>query len=293
MINEERIRLFLSLAETLNFTETANRMFISQQAVSKHISQLEKDLGFKLFIRSTHSVALTAAGERCQSFFGDELNRRTAFIEEERKEQLRRSKALRIGYNNWLDFGNPISSTSVRFSGLYPDITLIPERQPPDVLQKKLRSSELDIMLILKRLILNSNHFRIVELTNFPISVIIKKDLLPDAGATSLRELSDFPILINSFASEISSETTSRAKREMAQCGLTNKEIIICPNRDSVYTAVETGVGISISCSVSQVPNTIAAIPTRAYDTLACVCMDTNERKLVKRYMSILREEYM
>ena len=48
MISEQKIRLFLSLSETLNFTETANQLFITQQAVSKHIAQLEADLGFQL-----------------------------------------------------------------------------------------------------------------------------------------------------------------------------------------------------------------------------------------------------
>ena len=63
MMNEQKIRVFLSLANTLNFTETANELFITQQAVSKHISQMEEHLGFRLFVRSTHNVQLTPAGE--------------------------------------------------------------------------------------------------------------------------------------------------------------------------------------------------------------------------------------
>ncbi|NLY71153.1 MAG: LysR family transcriptional regulator [Clostridiales bacterium] len=59
----QEIKCFLTLAECLNFTETANRLYISQPGVSKMISSLEEDLEVKLFTRSTRSVRLTRAGE--------------------------------------------------------------------------------------------------------------------------------------------------------------------------------------------------------------------------------------
>ena len=64
MINLQKVTIFLSSSETLNFTETARALFISQQAVSKCIAELEGELGFKLFIRSYHSIELTPQGER-------------------------------------------------------------------------------------------------------------------------------------------------------------------------------------------------------------------------------------
>lgn len=60
----ELLREFLDLAESLNFTETANRLYISRTALSKHISSLEKELGIELFVRTTHNVYLTEIGEK-------------------------------------------------------------------------------------------------------------------------------------------------------------------------------------------------------------------------------------
>lgn len=292
MINEQKIRLFLSLANTLNFTETANQLFITQQAVSKHISQLEDDLGFPLFIRSPHSVRLTPAGERCKIFFQAEMERITSFIANEKEEQLRLSKSLRLGYNNWLDFGNAVVSARVRFSNLHPEITHVPERQPPDLLQRKLRDGELDIILVLKRFIRNETGFRIIELTKFPMSIVIKTGLVSEKAQRDLSHLSEYPLFINSFSGESVAETTSRAKREMELLGLTNKKIIITPNRDSVYIAVETGEGIATSCINSQLPPGITAIPTQVNDTLVCMCLDTTKRKLIHKYMDILQDEF-
>ena len=64
MINETSIRCFLSLARTLNFTETARQMYMTQQSVSKYIAKLEEDFGFPLLYRNRTGIALTPDGEK-------------------------------------------------------------------------------------------------------------------------------------------------------------------------------------------------------------------------------------
>ena len=51
------------LAECLNFSEAAERLFISQSSLSKHIQALERELGAKLFLRTTRSIHLSGVGE--------------------------------------------------------------------------------------------------------------------------------------------------------------------------------------------------------------------------------------
>jgi DNA-binding transcriptional LysR family regulator len=58
----QQMRLFLLLAEELHFTRAAQRAFISQPALSRHISALERNLGVQLIDRTTRAVALTPAG---------------------------------------------------------------------------------------------------------------------------------------------------------------------------------------------------------------------------------------
>ena len=58
------ITCFLKLSETLNYTKTAEELFISQPAVTRHINSLEDELGIKLFDRSVRrNISLTEAGE--------------------------------------------------------------------------------------------------------------------------------------------------------------------------------------------------------------------------------------
>jgi DNA-binding transcriptional LysR family regulator len=58
-----RLRTFVVVAEELNFTRAAERLHLGQQAVSKAIQQLERELGVALLWRTTREVRLTAAGE--------------------------------------------------------------------------------------------------------------------------------------------------------------------------------------------------------------------------------------
>ena len=292
MLTEQKIIVFLSLASTLNFTETANRLFVTQQAVSKHISQLEKELGLTLFVRSTHNVRLTPAGERCKNFFQKKMEEYTVFIESDRENERKLSKSLRIGYNDWLDLGSAVSTARMRFHEQYPDIAHIPERQPPDLLQAKLRNGELDIILVLRRFLRVESGLKMVKLANFPMSILVSKSFAEQPGGTDIKELSKLPLIINSFSGETFQETAMRAKNEMALFGLQNEKIVAAPNRDSVYTAVETREGIAIACSFIQVPESITMIPTHITDTLVCVCSENNKRRLVSRYMSMLKTAF-
>lgn len=58
-----RMKYFLSLVETGNYTETAERMYTSQGNVSKQIQAMEKELDTLLFDRSRRRICLTETGE--------------------------------------------------------------------------------------------------------------------------------------------------------------------------------------------------------------------------------------
>ncbi|MER8037002.1 LysR family transcriptional regulator [Streptomyces hydrogenans] len=63
-IEPRLLRAFTAVAEELHFTRAAGRLFVAQQALSRDVRRLERELGAQLFVRTTRQVALTPDGER-------------------------------------------------------------------------------------------------------------------------------------------------------------------------------------------------------------------------------------
>ncbi len=64
MVDLELYRIFYEVAKAGNITQASNALNISQPAVTKHIKNLEYQLGATLFIRNRKGVILTESGKK-------------------------------------------------------------------------------------------------------------------------------------------------------------------------------------------------------------------------------------
>lgn len=63
-MDEKDYQLILDLYETKNITRTANRLFVTQPALTKRIKRIEEELGCELFFRSKKGILFTPVGEQ-------------------------------------------------------------------------------------------------------------------------------------------------------------------------------------------------------------------------------------
>ena len=58
-----QLEYIVTISEEKNISRAAEKLFVTQSALSQALKKLESDLGTELFERINHSVKLTAAGE--------------------------------------------------------------------------------------------------------------------------------------------------------------------------------------------------------------------------------------
>ena len=62
-MNTEELKTFIILSKVKNFTLAAEQLFIAQSTVTNRISELEKEVGKRLFTRGSKTITLTEAGQ--------------------------------------------------------------------------------------------------------------------------------------------------------------------------------------------------------------------------------------
>ncbi len=145
-MNIELYKIFFAVAEAGNITKASETLNISQPAVTKHIKNLEEQLGQTLFIRTKKGVVLNEIGE--QLFLS--VKKALTILDEAEKE---------INTQKELDKGKikiDISSTLARkfllkklkeFERQYPNITIDITTEPTIDSIKELKKGKVDLII--------------------------------------------------------------------------------------------------------------------------------------------------
>lgn len=80
-MNWNQLRFVRAVVDAGTFTGGAERCYVTQSTLSSGIALLEKELGERLFVRTTRSVSLTAFGRRLLPLIDDVLNAQTALVD--------------------------------------------------------------------------------------------------------------------------------------------------------------------------------------------------------------------
>lgn len=195
----QNIRALLMVAETGSFSRAAEKLFITQPAISKRISTLEFSLDCKLFDRLGKNIQLTQAGEALIPSYQKILA--------EINESERIISALRTDVSGHLRFG---TSHHIGLHRLPPVLRDFTKQFPKVELDIQFMDSEQAADLILKGSIelalitLPDNVAR--PLSTLPIwtdhmQIVVAKDhALAKSKTTTIKQLSEYGVLIQSHS---------------------------------------------------------------------------------------------
>ncbi|MDF2788377.1 MAG: LysR family transcriptional regulator, partial [Neobacillus sp.] len=123
-MNDTQINYFIELGKTLNFTKTAQNLYVSQPAVSKQILSLEKEFGVQLFERTNKDVYLTPEGKVFYDFFLDTSIRFQRTVKEVSKLSTTNKKNITVGLLEAWDISKHLQNITKSISSQYPNISL-------------------------------------------------------------------------------------------------------------------------------------------------------------------------
>ena len=144
-MNRLDVFCFVSVARTLSFSTTARELMISQQAVSRHIRNLEEEIGYPLFLRNYQTVELTKAGEKLLTYF----SQRDSLLEEleGKMKRFHKDEILKIGWSQWTSCPSWFQELLALFQKRYPQVKMLCFDLDASEMKSAQMKEELDFIL--------------------------------------------------------------------------------------------------------------------------------------------------
>ncbi len=284
-----QMECFFNLAETLNFSETAKQLYISQQAVSKNISKLETKIGFPLFYRSPHKVQITPWGKRYL-----ELN----------KQFLKDCGVLLEDYHQ---ANNHFSVLTLNQPDFEPVKRMHPFTIPgtdytanvelsfdtPAFGIERLLARETDMLVTIDRFVQNVPGIIVKPIHHLEAALLVSKRHPKYHPGVNYQEFKH-DAFIAGVTSDNFFETRDSIMRDIANFGLEPKSIIIVSDAPKALEAVSKGDGIILGSVMARPPyeSEIATVPTGIMNQVVCVWNENLGKSYSEAFADFLSHEF-
>ena len=140
----QQMREFVAIKERGNFSRAARSLYLTQPALSRHVQEMERELGAKLLERNRHSVSPTEAGLKAYRCFKQIIRAYDALGSDIAGMKAGMTGTLRIGmlyYTIRQDFGDAME----RFAQEYPNVELVRYSYQPQEVFNALEDGSIDV----------------------------------------------------------------------------------------------------------------------------------------------------
>lgn len=192
-MNLKQLRYFLAVAQEKQITAAAKRLFIAQPPLSYQLKQLEKELGAKLFVRTSHGIELTDAGKELESYAQRIVNLATIAKEKVQKTSQGEYGTIKIGSVS-SSVGELPQKKFKLLTKYYPRISFeIYEENTYGILEK-LHDEIVDLAIV--RTPYDKKGLNFKSITNDKMMAVTTDHELLAKKQITLKELADQPLII-------------------------------------------------------------------------------------------------
>lgn len=238
------LKEFLALAETRNFWEASELLFMNESTLSKHIKKLEAELQVPLFARNTRKVALTSYGECLIPYARKMVAEETAFLEELAEQIHAESKNLVLGViPSMVQYR--ITDILVNFRKLHPEKTVqILEGDTNDLLEALIHR-KCSMAFLRESYVhpIDNELFEKIPYTKDQLCILLPADH-PKAAqkSLSLKELASEDFVVLDHGTLLNQLFRSLCQKS----GFSPRIAMECKRIDSIFDLVAQHMGLSL-----------------------------------------------
>ncbi len=235
------IVVFNSVAETLNMSKSAKKLFITQPAISQTIKDIENKFGVKLFVRNGKNLKLTEEGKELYIYTKRVINLlKEAQLCLENFNTLNKG-CVKIGASTTI--GNYLLPEVIKaFKLKYPNIDITVFIENTEQVLRKLKLCDIGVGLIEGLPNVDDKRIRLSKFIKDEIVFFCSpKNRLANKSEVSVKEL-EGEIFINR---EVGSGTRQIIEREIRKFGVTLNIDYELNNSEAIKNAVMCNLGVS------------------------------------------------
>lgn len=235
-MNLNQLKYIVTIADELNISKAAQKLYVSQPSLSQCIQNIEKELGVEIFDRSTTPLKITYAGEVYIKWARETLNSAENINKKIIDISKQKNVKLTVGIS-------PYRSTYIlphvlkRFKAIYPDSHIVIEEHPTTILHSMMSEGKIDLLI-------DTQYENTVDYTSIPlieenILIEIPEDWNITSREISLKDLADKPFIMLS-----DSQMLGKIARNLcAKNGFEPKISVECHTVETAHSFVLQGLG--------------------------------------------------
>ena len=242
LVEFRHLKYIAAIAETLNFTRAAERLFLAQPSLSKQIKDLEDAIGIQIFVRHHDGVRITPAGQMIVSYAIEAVKSRNEIIQAARAVHCGEIPPLRIGFSCFVQ-QDVLRSLSDAYASLFPGCPMQFSGGDPAQILRRMEEKSLDAAVL--PLPISGEQWTVEPVASAPLVVCIRAD---DPLAQQIEiQPSELAKRLKIFRNpDAHPEAHARLMELLTEIGIKSDVACLAATQADIQWMVQSGSGVAL-----------------------------------------------